>query len=57
MNQRVSAMLTIVPSWTDYEASEGEKIIRLDPGMAFGTWNSPNHKNESFCARAGASWW
>lgn len=27
---RISYDLTIVPSWTDYEASEGEKIIRLD---------------------------
>ena len=26
--------MTIVPSWTDYEASVGEKIIKLDPGMA-----------------------
>lgn len=34
---RISHDLTIVPSWTDYEAKTGEKIIRLDPGMAFGT--------------------
>ncbi len=29
--------ITIVPTWIDYKASEGEKIMRLDPGMAFGT--------------------
>ena len=41
---RITHDLTIVPSWTDYEASVGEKIIKLDPGMAF-------------CTRTGASWW
>lgn len=34
---RITHDLTIVPSWTDYEATAGEKVIRLDPGMAFGT--------------------
>ena len=34
---RITHDLTIVPSWTDYEATAGEKIIKLDPGMAFGT--------------------
>ena len=29
--------LTIVPAWEDYEASEGEVVIKIDPGMAFGT--------------------
>ncbi|MBQ8290700.1 MAG: 50S ribosomal protein L11 methyltransferase [Clostridia bacterium] len=29
--------VTIVPSWEDYTPDEGEHIIRLDPGMAFGT--------------------
>lgn len=29
--------ITIVPTWIDYKASKGEKIMRLDPGMAFGT--------------------
>ncbi|MBO4695506.1 MAG: 50S ribosomal protein L11 methyltransferase [Clostridia bacterium] len=28
---------TIVPVWLDYEPKEGEKIIKLDPGLAFGT--------------------
>ena len=31
--------VTIVPAWEEYEAAEGEIIIRLDPGMAFGTGN------------------
>ena len=29
--------ITIVPAWEEYTASEGEVIIRMDPGMAFGT--------------------
>lgn len=29
--------VTIVPAWEKYDAREGEVIIRMDPGMAFGT--------------------
>ncbi|MBO7304845.1 MAG: 50S ribosomal protein L11 methyltransferase, partial [Clostridia bacterium] len=29
--------VTIVPAWEEYKAAEGEIIIRMDPGMAFGT--------------------
>ncbi len=29
--------ITIVPTWIDYKSSKDEKIMRLDPGMAFGT--------------------
>lgn len=29
--------ITIVPTWIDYKPSKDEKIMRLDPGMAFGT--------------------
>lgn len=29
--------VTIVPLWEDYTAAEGEVVIRIDPGMAFGT--------------------
>lgn len=38
---RVSDTLTIKPTWEAYEASEGERIIELDPGMAFGTGTHP----------------
>ncbi len=38
---RISHDLTIVPSWTDYQVGAGEKIIKLDPGMAFGTGTHP----------------
>ncbi|AET61830.1 50S ribosomal protein L11 methyltransferase [Paenibacillus terrae] len=47
---RVSDRLTIKPTWEDYEpASEDEKIIELDPGMAFGTGT---HPTTSLCLRA-----
>lgn len=29
--------VTIVPAWESYEPTEGEVVIRMDPGMAFGT--------------------
>ncbi len=38
---RVSESLTIKPTWEQYEAAPGEKIIELDPGMAFGTGTHP----------------
>lgn len=45
---RVTHDLTIVPSWTDYEVGPGEKIIKLDPGMAFGTGTHPTTKMSLF---------
>ena len=29
--------ITVVPTWIKYNPAEGERIMRLDPGMAFGT--------------------
>ena len=29
--------VTIVPAWEEYDAKDGEVIIKMDPGMAFGT--------------------
>ena len=29
--------ITVVPAWESYEAKPGEVIVRMDPGMAFGT--------------------
>ncbi len=33
----VTKNITIVPTWIKYEPKDGEKVMRLDPGMAFGT--------------------
>ena len=38
---KISETFTIVPTWEQYEVSENEKIIELDPGMAFGTGTHP----------------
>ena len=33
----IGRRMVIVPAWEHYEAKEGEIIVRMDPGMAFGT--------------------
>ena len=33
--------LTIIPDWSDYMPREGEHIIRIEPGIAFGTGDHP----------------
>jgi ribosomal protein L11 methyltransferase len=38
---RVSARLVVCPTWRSYHPREGEAVIRLDPGMAFGTGQHP----------------
>lgn len=40
---RVSDQFVIVPSWEieGYEFNDSDKVIRLDPGMAFGTGDHP----------------
>ncbi|MBL2533687.1 50S ribosomal protein L11 methyltransferase, partial [Klebsiella pneumoniae] len=39
---QISDTFTIVPTWEEYTpSSPDEKIIELDPGMAFGTGTHP----------------
>ena len=45
---RVTERLTIKPTWEPYSPGEGEQIIELDPGMAFGTGT---HPTTSLCLR------
>lgn len=45
---RVTDKLTIKPTWEPYEASPGELILELDPGMAFGTGT---HATTSLCLK------
>jgi ribosomal protein L11 methyltransferase len=47
--EKISETVTVVPTWEDYTPSEGEKIISLDPGMAFGTGT---HPTTVLCVRA-----
>lgn len=35
--QRIGRRTVIVPAWEDYAPAPGEIVIRLEPGMAFGT--------------------
>ena len=53
---RITHDLTIVPSWTDYEATAGEKMIKLDPD-GLRNWNPPNDQDEPLCLGASSSWW
>ena len=34
---KIGEKIVIVPAWEKYEESDGEIIVRMDPGMAFGT--------------------
>ena len=34
---KIGERIVIVPAWEKYEPREGEIIVRMDPGMAFGT--------------------
>lgn len=34
---RIGERIVIVPAWEKYEAEENDIIVRMDPGMAFGT--------------------
>ena len=38
--------VTIVPEWIDYDAKDGEYIVKIDPGMAFGTGE---HESTKMC--------
>lgn len=44
---RVSDRVIVCPSWEEYEAGEGEIVIRMDPGSAFGTGT---HETTAMCA-------
>ena len=45
---KVGKKIVVKPSWEEYETQEGDLIIELDPGMAFGTGT---HETTSMCIR------
>ncbi len=45
----ISDRIVVKPTWEEYEPSEGEIMIEIDPGMAFGTGT---HETTSMCMRA-----
>ncbi|MCC0635445.1 MULTISPECIES: 50S ribosomal protein L11 methyltransferase [unclassified Clostridioides] len=45
---KVGQKVVVKPTWEDYDMQEGDLIIELDPGMAFGTGT---HETTSMCIR------
>lgn len=45
---KIGSSIVVKPTWEDYEAKESEKVIEIDPGMAFGTGT---HETTSLCIR------
>ncbi|MEN6348519.1 MAG: 50S ribosomal protein L11 methyltransferase [Syntrophomonas sp.] len=45
---KIGRRLVIKPSWEEYRAGDGEVVINIDPGMAFGTGI---HASTRFCMR------
>ena len=43
---KIGQKIVVKPTWEEYEAKEGDLIIELDPGMAFGTGT---HETTSMC--------
>ncbi|MCP4693895.1 MAG: 50S ribosomal protein L11 methyltransferase [Desulfobacterales bacterium] len=39
--QNITPTIVVKPTWRSYEPKQGERIIELDPGMAFGTGTHP----------------
>ena len=38
---KIGESLVVAPSWIEYEPRDGETVVRIDPGMAFGTGQHP----------------
>ncbi|MGN0736277.1 MAG: 50S ribosomal protein L11 methyltransferase [Anaerovoracaceae bacterium] len=45
---KVGKTIVVKPTWEEYEAKSGEKVLEIDPGMAFGTGT---HETTSLCIR------
>jgi len=39
--ERIGRHLVVKPTWRSYDANPGDKVIEIDPGMAFGTGTHP----------------
>ncbi len=47
--RKVGRTIVVKPTWEPYEAAEGEAVVEIDPGRAFGTGT---HETTSLCIRA-----
>lgn len=45
---KITDTLVVKPTWEEYEKADGEKVIEIDPGMAFGTGT---HETTSLCMK------
>ena len=45
---KVTDRLVVKPTWEEYEPADGETVLQLDPGMAFGTGS---HETTSLCLK------
>ena len=45
---KVGKTIVVKPTWENYEAQPGEKVLEIDPGMAFGTGT---HETTSLCIK------
>ena len=45
---KVGKTIVVKPTWEEYEAKPGEKVLEIDPGMAFGTGT---HETTSLCIK------
>lgn len=45
---RITNKITVKPTWENYDACDGELVIEIDPGMAFGTGT---HETTSLCMK------
>jgi ribosomal protein L11 methyltransferase len=39
--QKISQKIVVKPTWRDYDANPNDIVVKLDPGMAFGTGTHP----------------
>lgn len=45
---KVGKTIVVKPTWEDYQKKPGEKVLEIDPGMAFGTGT---HETTSLCIK------
>lgn len=45
---RISKSIVVKPTWEEYQRQEGDLVIEIDPGMAFGTGT---HETTSMCVK------
>lgn len=47
--RKMGERVVVAPTWEEYEPKPGELLVRIDPGMAFGTGQ---HETTTLCVRA-----